>query len=152
MKMKQKGIAPLIIAVVVIVVAAGVGVGAYVATRGGGGGGPGGTSVYPGAQEYTGMTINQLAEMSGQQMPAGWSGSVYTTSDSVSSVMSWYRTQMSGWETVMDNTFEYGGYSMSVLVYTSGNDATVVCAFQYTGVGTIIEVLSGPASSIPSMT
>jgi hypothetical protein len=146
MKNETKGIAPLIIAVVVIVVAAGVGVGAYVATRGVGG--PGGTSAYPGAQEYTGMTIDQLAGMTGQQVPTGWSGSVYTTSDSVSSVMSWYRTQMAGWETVMDNTFEYGGYSMSILECTSGSDATIVCAFQYTGVGTIIAVLSGPASSL----
>jgi hypothetical protein len=147
MKNETKGIAPLIIAVVVVVVVAVAGVGTYVVvTRGGGG--PGGTSVYPGAQEYTEMTIEQLAGMVGQEVPTGWSGKIYNTSDSVSSVMSWYRTQMAGWTKVYDNTIEYMDISFGILEYTSGNDATIVWAEEATGVGTIIVVMSGPASGL----
>ena len=149
MKNETKGIAPLIIVVVIVVAVVVAGVGAYIVTRGGGG--PGGTSVYPGAQEYTGMTIEQLAAMVGQEVPTGWSGKIYNTSDSVSSVMSWYRTQMAGWTKVYDNTIEYMGMSFGILEFTSGNDATVVWAEQVTGVGTIIVALSGPASGLESM-
>jgi len=153
MKMKQKGIAPLIIVAVVVVVAVVAGVGAYVVTRGGGG--PGGTSVYPGAQEFTQMTIEQAIQQSGQSLPAGWSGKIYTTSDSVSSVMSWYRTEMAGWTNVFDNTidYEYGGYaySIGILAYTKGNDGTFIATYAATGVGTVIVVASGPASGLENM-
>ena len=149
MKMEQKGIAPLIIVAIVVVAAVAVGVGAYVVTRCGGG--PGGTSVYPGAQEFTQMTIEQAMQQSGQSLPTGWSGKLYTTSDSVSSVMSWYRTEMTGWEKVFDNTIEYSGISIGVLVYTKGNDATVISTYAATGVGTVIMVASGPASGLENM-
>jgi hypothetical protein len=153
MKLKQKGIAPLIIVVIVVVAVAVVGVGAYIVTRGGGG--PGGTSVYPGAQEFTQMTIEQALQQTGQSLPAGWSGKIYTTSDSASSVMSWYRTQMTGWEKVFDNTidYEYGGYSYSVgiLAYTKGSDGAFILTFEATGVGTVIVVASGPASGLENM-
>ena len=67
----------------IVVVVAGVGA---VLLLGGGSAGPGGLAVYSGAQEFTEMTIEQAMAMSGQQLPPGWSGKIYTTLDSTAAV------------------------------------------------------------------
>lgn len=141
----------IVVAVVVVVVVVAV---AAVLLLGGGGVGPGGLAVYPGAQEFTAMSLEDAMAMSGQQMPPGWSGKIYTTSDSASNVASWYRTNMPGWTKIMDNTIDlsqppfYAEGIVNILAYTKGNDGAMITAVEVTGYGTVIMLLSGPAADL----
>lgn len=154
MEMDERGLGTgalvgIVVAVVVVVAAV---VGVILLAGGGGAVGPGGIAVYPGSEEFTGMTLEQAMSMSGEQLPASWSGKIYTTSDSASTVANWYRTQMAGWTKVMDNTMDlsqYGGEgTVVVLAYMKGNDGALIATYDITGYGTMFMLLSGPAADL----
>lgn len=137
MRMKERGLGTgAIVGIVVVVVAVVVGVVAAVLLMGGGGT-PGGMSVYPGATGY------DLPSEIQAQLPAGCSIKAYTTSDSVSDVMTWYKGHMSGW--TFDNTHSQEAYG--ILIYTKGNDAAGIYAYGAAGT-TIIVLYAGPTDTI----
>ncbi len=140
--MENKGIsaAGLIVIVVIIAVA---GVGGYLILGGGGGGTPGGLPEYPGAQGYS------LPSEYEAQLPSGVEVKGYTTSASVSEIMTWYKGHMSaGW--TYDNTHSSEAYG--ILVYTKGDDAAAIYAFSgaYYGAGdvNIIALVVGPTDTL----
>ncbi len=136
MRMKEKGLGTgAIIGIVVAVIA--VVVVAVVAVVLLGGGTPGGMSVYPGATGY------DLPSEIQAQLPAGCSIKAYTTSDTVSDVMTWYKGHMSGW--TFDNTHSSEAYGL--LIYTKGNDAAGIYAYGAAGM-TIIILYAGPTDTI----
>lgn len=151
MKLKERGLGTgAIVGIVVAIVAIAIVVPVTLIVLGGGGcGGVAGLSKYPGATD-AGMTLQQAFESGGYSMPSGWSGNVYTTQDSTSSVISWYRGQITGWTTVADNTISYGDYSVNILAYTKGTDALFVEAISVSG-QTIIVVASGPESGLSGL-
>jgi len=131
--MENKGISAAGLVVIVIVIAA-AGVGGYLILGGGGGGAPGGLAEYPGAESYN---------IPSEYLPEGLEAKVYSTSDSVSDVMTWYKGHMSGW--TLDNTHSSEAYGL--LVYTKGDDGAAIYAFSYGGT-TVIELIAGSKDAI----
>lgn len=119
----------------------------------GGGVGPSGLPVYSGAQEFTQMSLEDAMAASGQQLPTGWSGKIYTTSDNANNVTVWYKANMPGWTKVMDNTMDLSQFgaegTVIILGFTKGNDGAMITLYEVTGSGvTVIVLLSGPASDL----
>lgn len=144
MRLKERGLgtgAIIGIVVVVIVVAIVVPVTAIVLL--GGGGALGTLPVYPGAKD-AGISVEQAVQSVGASLPAGWSGKVYTTQENATDVISWYKTQMSGWTKTADNTMESGGMTIYVLAYEKGNDVAIIETFGVTGYGNYLILLAGP--------
>lgn len=144
--MKNRGGATALTTVAVAVIVAMAGLGYYLWPEGGPEGlWPGGAPSlpkYPGAQVVPSGTTSQL--------PTGWSAEVYSTSDSVSDVMSWYRTQMSGWETVQDTTMSLGGITYYILACANGDDAAAIVAAEAEGL-TAIVLAAGPREGLTDM-
>ena len=63
---------------------------------------------------------------------------------------------MAGWTNVMDNTldlFQFGAEgTVVILAYTKGNDGALITAYDITGYGTVLVLLSGPAADLKNMT
>lgn len=140
--MNQKGVAAAAAVVVVIIIAV-VGVSAFLLLRGGGALGQ--LPVYSGAQEVPGVDVMQIMTQYG--VPSNWSGKAYTTTASPETVIGWYRTQMTGWEKIADNTIPYEGYTIYALAYQKGNDAAVISTYTQPGVGNLLILLAGPKGS-----
>jgi len=124
--MKERGIATIFIVAIVAAVAV-IGVAAYILM----GGVSGGVPVYPGASDFTveGMTseeiMEQLTGMGG--LPSSWTGKAYQTPDDSTTMMSWYRNQMSGWEKIFDgDLFDFGGISLRALGYTKDTNGAMI--------------------------
>lgn len=124
--MKERGLATIVIVAVIAVVAV-AGVAAYLLLAGSSGGVP----IYPGATDFTieGVTseemMEQLTGMSG--LPSDWTGDAYQTPDDSTTMMSWYRNQMSGWEKVLDeDLFDMGGVALRALGYTRDTDGALI--------------------------
>jgi hypothetical protein len=84
-------------------------------------------------------------------LPAGAEigGGAYSTTDSVDTVISWYREQMAGWTKVYDNvtTYELMGYqwSMGWLGYETGDKGAIILAMSGGTVeGTVVIYVEGP--------
>jgi hypothetical protein len=139
--MENKGISAAGLIVIVVIVAA-AGVGGYLLLGGSGGGVPGGLPEYPGAQGYDLSEYEAL-------LPSGVEFKAYTTSASVSEIMTWYKGHMSsGWTYDNTNSSEANG----LLIYTKGDDAAEIYAFggEYYGAGdvTIIALVVGPTDTV----
>jgi len=144
------GCATIIFAIIVV-----AGVGIFLLLSGGEGGTSSGLATYPGAQEVTGMSPEDAMMVSGGEVPEGWSGKVYTTSDPVNTVASWYRDQMGGWTNVMDTTMDLSQLGMGMegivvmLAYSKGDDGVVIMITDAVPeYDTLISVASGPASGL----
>jgi len=142
--MNQKGIAPLIIVGIVVVVVVVACVGAYIVVSRSGGV-LGTLPVYSGAQETNDNIAQQVITSCMTEMgsPSGWSSKAYTTQANPGDVIDWYKTQMSGWTKVTDNTVSLGGTTVYVLAYTKGNDTTGIVTFAY-GNSNYLILLAGP--------
>jgi hypothetical protein len=110
--------------------------------------------VYPGAEVYAEMTPQMAASTyANVSLPAGAEirGGAYSTTDSVDTVISWYRGQMAGWTKVYDNvaTYEIMGYQLSIgwLGYETGDKGASILAMSGGTVeGTVVVYLEGPKS------
>jgi len=140
--MENKGISAVGLVVIVVIIAV-AGVGGYLILGGGGGGAPGGLPEYPGAQGY------DLPSEYEALLPSGVEVKAYTTSASVSEIMTWYKGHMStGW--TYDNTNSSEAYGL--LIYTKGDDAAEIYAFSGAEYGagdvTIITLVVGPTDTV----
>lgn len=97
--------------------------------------------IYPDAQESTGFVAQAIIQS--QELPSSWSGKVYTTSDSTTDVLNWYREQMVDWENYIDNS--------GTLVYTKGNDAAMIEVITTFPIGTTIEIYQGSKSGLENL-
>ncbi len=134
----------IIIGIVVAVVVPVTIVAVLLMGGGGGGGALATVPVYPGAVENTGINVAQAMAQSGYTMPAGWAGKAYNITESPATVITWYRTQMTGWTNTADNAIEYLGITVYVLAYEKGNDAAVIEALSSPGEGDFLFILAGP--------
>ena len=146
MKTKQRGVATGVIAVLVIIVVAVVAVVALLLLRGEGGPGvgPGGLSTYPGSQGWN------IPEMYEAELPEGVEVEGYTVSGvSVQDVLNWYKGQMTGWTLEYEMPImSYGGVTMGSLIYSKGDDGSMIAAVSGTGLpGTCYYIATGPWSA-----
>jgi len=152
MEMKERGLstgalAGIVVAIVVVAVV--VPVAAVLLLRGGGGAGEAildTLPVYQGAQpapeNVSQEVINGL--LTGMGSPSGWVGKMYITQASPATVIDWYKTQMSGWTKLTDNTMESYGITYYVLAYQKVSDAAAIVTFTYPGVGNCLALAAGP--------
>ncbi len=114
----------------------------------------GGMPVYPGATEfnYQGLTIEEMLSSVEQDMPAGWSAKMYQTTAQIDTVMEWYRNNMSGWETEMDEFFNVASdMDIGYLCFTKNADAAFAISMDIT-VDAVenhyLIIMTGPAKDI----
>lgn len=74
---------------------------------------------------------------------------MYSTSADPSTVLGWYRTQMSGWTAYFDHTGTYGGYTWGMLLYVKGSDAAAIGVWG-TATGTEIVLFYLPTAMLPA--
>ncbi len=153
MKMKQKGIATVVIAVIVVVVVVVAGVGAFLVLRGGGATGVGGLPVFSGASKSAtagaiGSAANFVKAGVGKEnyeniadVPSGCESEVYTApaGTGISEILNWYKTEMAnqGWTKLYEESYsyEYMGVSVSwgLLYFDKGDRTAAVIAANYAG-------------------
>jgi hypothetical protein len=126
---------------------------------------PGGLTEYPDATECettegvgSSETFMEGVIGQGEEIPTSMDMDIqtYTTTDSVTEVLGYYRTEMAsdGWTKVYDNTLDYSymGTSMTVgvLYYEKADRAAAVAAVSYTYMGeqcTYVAIAEGPKTS-----
>jgi len=144
------GIVVAIVAVAIVVPVS------FLVLTGGTGGGNSGSTILAGLPKYPGAQVVENADATIQQIltqygvSSTWSGKGYITSSSPETVTDWYKSNMSGWEKVLENTTPDTStgtlITMYSLAYTKGNDAAVIITFDYSGAH-IMLLLAGPNQS-----
>jgi hypothetical protein len=107
--------------------------------------------IYPGATSL-GISLRDAAALGGMSLPEGIQGGVYTTPDSVSDVMEWYRGEMADWTKISDNVMEMMGVTMGMLVYLKEGRGVGIMAMSGGEIaGTMIVYVEGPAEEFAAL-
>lgn len=110
-----------------------------------------GVPIYPDATESTiqGMTVEDILTASGQNLPSGWSASMYQTTATAGALTNWYRNNMPGWTKVYDEIMSEAefNFSMDILGFTRDEDAAFIASMIVLEEHYFI-ILEGPAADV----